>query len=162
MLKKRHFADSAQLLNMIPEGCRTLADLGSGAGFPGLVLAILRPDLEVHLVESDERKCEFLRTVSRETKAGAIIHPRRIEKICDEIHPDVVSARALASLEDLCGYCLSWAQENPALTMLFLKGEKAEEELEKARKIYVFEHVLAPSATTDNGFVMKLTHLSCV
>ena len=94
----RHFEDSLQLLNILPEGEKTLFDLGSGAGFPGLVLAIAREDLNVHLVESDQKKCSFLKTVSRETKTPVEIHNSRIETVSRETSPDIVTARALASL----------------------------------------------------------------
>ena len=161
-VEKRHFADSAQLAAFVPDNCRTLADLGSGAGFPGLVLAVLRPEIGVHLVESDERKCEFLRTVSRETGAGAIVHAKRIEEVYEDIRPDAVTARALASMAELCGYCLPWARANPALALLFLKGERAGEEIKEAQKTYVFEHVLTPSDTDRAAAIVRLSNLSCV
>lgn len=77
--KKRHFEDSLQLLKHIPVAAKTLYDLGSGAGFPGLVLAMAKPDLDVHLIESDARKCQFLKTVSRETETPVTVHNQRIE-----------------------------------------------------------------------------------
>jgi 16S rRNA G527 N7-methylase RsmG len=82
----RHFADSAQLAERIPQNAK-VADLGSGGGFPGLVLAIMRPDLEIHLVESDLRKSEFLKNVSRETKSAARVHNDRVESVLASIGP---------------------------------------------------------------------------
>ena len=84
-LWSRHIVDSAQLFELAPVTAKHWVDLGSGGGFPGLVIAILakelRPELEVVLVESDQRKCAFLRTVSRETNCGAVVHSKRVEEI---------------------------------------------------------------------------------
>ncbi len=100
----RHVADSAQLAALMPEGRRWL-DMGSGAGFPGLVIAMLlrdAPGSVVHLVESNARKCAFLREAARETGAAAVIHNARVENVTPELeHVDVVTARALAPLPDL-------------------------------------------------------------
>ena len=102
-LWSRHFADSAQLRALAPNA-RLWLDLGSGAGFPGLVVAILetgRPDFRMHLVESNRKKCAFLAEVARETKAPVDIHAMRIEDLAESaqsLSPDVVSARALAPL----------------------------------------------------------------
>lgn len=173
-IEKRHFDDSLQLESLIPVGAKTLMDIGSGAGFPGMVLAMARPDLMVHLVESDARKCEFLRAVSRETNTPVEIHNVRIEKLREEPDPstsladarsaqddkiDVITARALAELEVLCGYCLPFAQENPALEMLFLKGEKAAGEIEKARQRYAFDCEEFPSRTGAGGMILRLRNL---
>ncbi|HEX3494368.1 MAG TPA: 16S rRNA (guanine(527)-N(7))-methyltransferase RsmG, partial [Methylocella sp.] len=104
----RHFADSLQVSEAVPEARRWL-DLGSGAGFPGLVTAIKfadEPGALVHLVEANQRKCAFLQTVIRETLAPAIVHCGRLEKILPGFDEqiDAVSARALAPLETLLGY----------------------------------------------------------
>ncbi|MEM7119933.1 MAG: 16S rRNA (guanine(527)-N(7))-methyltransferase RsmG [Pseudomonadota bacterium] len=98
-LWRRHMQDSAQLLRFIPEETRSLLDLGSGAGFPGLVLAILGVR-GVELVESDQKKAVFLREVSRETGAGVVVHACRIEELAKK-SADVVTARALAPLDRL-------------------------------------------------------------
>jgi len=155
----RHFVDSAQILPLMPDGMRVVVDLGSGAGFPGLVLAILDPALEVHLVESDDKKCQFLRTVSRETRAGATVHYERIEKIYDHIMPDVVTARALADLKTLCGYVLPWAEKNPALQMVFMKGSGAEAEMEEALKYYNFSWQSTPSITDPAAYIITIRDL---
>lgn len=132
-LWRRHFLDSAQLLRYLPptpEGRpRVIADLGSGAGFPGLVLAILGAG-EIHLVESDRRKAQFLREVSRETAAGARVHEGRIEEL-SPLCADCITARALAPLDRLVDYALPHLA--PAGVLLFLKGAEAAAELTAAR-----------------------------
>lgn len=156
-MRERHFEDSLQLAPLIPQGA-ILFDLGSGAGFPGLVLAMARPDLNVTLIESDTKKCTFLSTVSRETKTPATIWNQRIENVSRETIPAVITARALASLDKLLGYCLPWAEANPALVMLFLKGEKAKEEIEEARQFYDFE-VEEIVSQTGSGEILKISGL---
>lgn len=141
-LWRRHFLDSAQLAPLLPGRAGTLVDLGSGAGFPGMVLAMMCPDVAVHLIESDTRKCAFLRAASRETSTPVSIHNVRIAQITgsDEIPvPDVVTARALAELKTLLDYAYPWALKNPALEMLFLKGAKAGQEICAAQKAYQFD-----------------------
>lgn len=156
---ERHFDDSIQLEPYIPEGAQTLVDMGSGAGFPGLVLAVLRPGLAVHLIESDARKCEFLRTVSRETDTPVTVHNVRIEAMAAPVKPDIITARALAALAAICGYCLPFAQENPGLEMLLMKGEKAGAEIEEAQKKYSFDLVQFSSRTEKAGTILRLKNL---
>jgi 16S rRNA (guanine527-N7)-methyltransferase len=126
----RHFADSLQVQAAAP-AARLWADLGSGAGFPGLVTAIRladEPGAKVHLIESDQRKAAFLREVSRETKAPAEIHQGRIEDVLPRLgRLDAVSARALAPLPLLIAYAAE-ALENGA-TGVFLKGQTLADEL---------------------------------
>ncbi len=155
----RHFSDSAQLLEYIPEDTNIVMDLGSGAGFPGLVLAIMRPDLEIHLVESDERKAQFLRTVSRETSVDVKVHNQRIESSTLGIMPDLITARALADLGTLFEYCLPWTEENPAMTMLFLKGRMAQKELLEAQKRYKFKHESHESITSAESMILLVSDL---
>lgn len=158
----RHFIDSAQLSKAIPEGVKIYADLGCGGGFPGLVLAIMNPDIAVHLVESDERKCQFMRTVARETGASnVIIHTKRVEAVTDGFCPDFVTARALSSLETLFEYCLPWAQQNKDLVFCFMKGERAGEEILMAQKRYVFECQSVPSSTDNAAQLLFITKLIC-
>ncbi len=156
---ERHFADSAQLVQYISLHVKTLADLGSGAGFPGLALAIMRPDIDVHLIESDERKAQFLRTVSRETTAGCVVHNMRIEEIEEGFIPDLITARALASLKELCDYSIKWAQKNPQLELLFLKGERAETEIKEARRSYDFDLKIHNSQTSKGASILHLSNL---
>jgi 16S rRNA (guanine527-N7)-methyltransferase len=152
----RHFVDSAQLLPLIPDHINTIADLGTGAGFPGHVLSILNPNFDVHLVESDDKKCQFLKAVSRETISKATVHHCRIEDSIDKIVPDLVTARALASLDKLLDYSVAWLRVNSNLHFIFLKGERAEEEIAEARKKYDFKVDLYPSETDPNARIVDL------
>ncbi len=127
----RHFADSAQVQEAFPQVAKW-ADLGSGAGFPGMVTAILlkrRPGAKVHLIESDQRKAAFLRAVSRETGAPAEIHNGRIEEELPKLLGQVegVSARALAPLPKLVDWALPHLQRGAV--GVFLKGEDWRSEL---------------------------------
>lgn len=158
-IEQRHFDDSAQLATLIPEGAKTLFDFGSGGGFPGMVLAMIRPELKVHLVESDHRKCTFLSTVSRETMTPVTIHNERIESLSVETIPDIITARALAALDKLLGYAVPWAGKNPDLILLFLKGARAAEEVTEAQKFYDFALEKFPSASDPSGCILKITGL---
>jgi 16S rRNA (guanine527-N7)-methyltransferase len=127
----RHFADSLQVAQAVPEARRWL-DLGSGAGFPGLVTAIKyagEPGARVHLVEADRRKCAFLQNVIRETAAPAIVHCGRVEKVLPGFNEkiDAVSARALAPLEALLGCAEKFIGEGAV--GVFSKGKHFEAEL---------------------------------
>lgn len=161
-LWRRHMLDSAQLVALAPENPRIWADLGSGGGFPGLVIAIIlreSPGFSMHLVESDQRKCVFLREVAREAGAPVEVHNRRIEAFSAEsgLKPDVISARALAPLDRL----LDWAAPlfGPQTLGLFLKGQGAEGELTEARKRWIFEAEFSPSHSDPSGCVLKLRGL---
>ncbi|MGH6811707.1 MAG: 16S rRNA (guanine(527)-N(7))-methyltransferase RsmG [Methylocella sp.] len=127
----RHFADSLQVSEAVP-GARRWLDLGSGAGFPGLVTAIRYaddPEARVHLVEADQRKCAFMQTVIRETAASAIVHCGRLEKILPALDEqiDAVSARALAPLETLLGHAEKFIDQGAV--GVFSKGKLFEAEL---------------------------------
>lgn len=153
----RHFLDSAQLIRHIPDNGVRLVDMGSGAGFPGMVLALLGVQ-DVHLVESDIRKATFLREVSRETAKGRVkIHDDRVEDTKIE-SVNIVTARALAPLKDLLMMARKVSDDN--FTCLFLKGEKADEEIEKAQKRYKFDIEIFPSITDDTGKLLKISNLS--
>jgi 16S rRNA (guanine527-N7)-methyltransferase len=151
-LWSRHFLDSAQLYALLPEGARVLVDLGSGAGFPGLVLAILGVP-EVHLIESDSRKAAFLREAAREAGAKITVHNKRIEAV-PPFPADVVSARALAPLSQL----LSWA--HPFLGSrgvgVFPKGQTVEEELTDSTKYWTFEVERFSSRTDPGGTILRV------
>ena len=161
-LWSRHFADSAQLRALAPEA-RLWLDLGSGAGFPGLVVAILqtgRPDFRMHLVESNRKKCAFLAEVARETKAPVDIHAMRIEELGESAHslrPDVVSARALAPLPRL--FELAHPFFGPTTRGLFLKGREAEAEIEAAKMTWDFAVRLHPSLTSADLHIVEMTAL---
>jgi 16S rRNA (guanine527-N7)-methyltransferase len=154
---KRHFLDSAQLVPLLPEGEGHITDLGSGAGFPGLVLALVtgRP---TNLVESDQRKAAFLGEVARATGcAGRVqVHAARIEALKPWAAP-VISARALADL----GQLLDWA--SPLVTAdtvcVFPKGAKAEDELTAALRVWKMNIERRRSVTDPTGLILRLSHL---
>jgi 16S rRNA (guanine527-N7)-methyltransferase len=143
---QRHFVDSAQVAAYIPAGVRRVVDLGSGAGFPALVLAIMRPDIEWHLIESDERKAQFLRTVSRETNAPVDVHNARVEAVLGGLRPDLISARAFAPLVNILNYARNADVLN--VPLLLMKGRGYAEEVEAARARYHFE-IQAHKSLTD-------------
>jgi 16S rRNA (guanine527-N7)-methyltransferase len=154
-LWRRHFLDSAQLLPFIPAKARSLVDLGSGAGLPGLVLAILGvPGVE--LIESDARKCVFLREAGRITNTPAKIVDSRIDMA--KPHPaDVVTARACAPLERLLPLAQRFIGANTLC--LFLKGEHVEEELTVARRGWRMSAARHPSRADPRGVILKLEHI---
>jgi len=162
LLWSRHFADSAQIRELALDA-RLWLDLGSGAGFPGLVVAILqtgRPDFRMHLVESNRKKCAFLAEVARETKAPVDIHPMRIEELAESaqsLRPEVVSARALAPAPRL--FELASPFFGPGTRGLFLKGREAETELEAARVRWDFDARLHPSLTSAGSHIVEMTAL---
>jgi 16S rRNA (guanine527-N7)-methyltransferase len=153
----RHFHDSAQLLDLSPPGARLWVDLGSGAGFPGLVIAILaaerRPDLSVRLIESDQRKAAFLRSVTRETGVKADVVAERIES-ATPCGADVLSARALAPLATL----LKMAQRHlsPDGVALFLKGARHRQELVEALESFTFDCEEYRSETDEEAVILKI------
>ncbi len=154
----RHIIDSAQVSSLISENTQVYADLGCGGGFPGLVVGLMRPELEVHLVESDERKCQFMRTVIRVTGADCIfVHTMRIEESYDEFSPEVISARALAALPKLLGLCAPWIAHNSDVQMLFMKGQRAEEELLEAQKLYDFTYERIRSLTDKQACILRIS-----
>lgn len=155
---ERHFFDSAQMFRYITNVDCKLADMGSGAGFPGMVLAILGVK-EVHLIESDIRKATFLREVSRETQTPVTIHDKRVED-CTIPGLDVISARALAPLPDLLVHMDRLATGGHPVYGLFAKGLQHAEEIEKAKKRWNFEVELFPSETDLSGKILRVTGLS--
>lgn len=157
-LWERHFEDSLQLLSHLPQEKTSLIDLGSGAGFPGLVLALARPEtLEVTLVESNLKKCLFLENVSRETFLNVRILRSRIESLGGAEKYDVVTARALAPLPLLCAYALPLMKQDGIA--LFLKGKGVEKEIQDAQKKWDFDLEIFPSLTDLQGRILKITHL---
>ena len=162
-LWSRHFLDSAQLFDISPTSTRKWLDLGSGGGFPGLIVAALaaerNPNLAVELVESDIRKATFLRTAVREMGISVKIYAERIENLPPK-NATIISARALAPLESL----LSFAEQHmsPNGTAIFPKGEKFESEIATARKTWQFTHEQIPSRTDDSARILKITELSRV
>ena len=158
---RRHVLDSAQLLPLIPNRARVLLDLGSGAGFPGLVLAILgrdrAPALRVHLVESNARKCAFLGEVIRASGCVAQIHNIRIEAM-KPFAADVVTARACAPLDRLLGHAEPFL--GPGTRCLFLKGRNVERELTDSRESWKMRITRKTSATDSGGVTLILEGVS--
>jgi 16S rRNA (guanine527-N7)-methyltransferase len=156
----RHFADSAQLTALAPDA-RLWLDLGSGAGFPGLVIAILQtgqPDFRMHLVEASRKKCAFLAEVARATEAPADIHCIRIEALAEaqqRLVPEVVSARALAPLPRL--FELAAPFFGAKTRGLFLKGRESEAEIAEASRTWEFDVRLHPSLTARDGQIVEVT-----
>ena len=155
-LWRRHILDSAQLRAFVPDRARNMIDLGSGAGLPGLVLAILgAPGVE--LVEADSRKCAFLREAVRITEALVTLRPCRIEAVSP--HPvDFVTARACAPLDRLLGLAEPFLA--PDSECLFLKGERVGEELTLARKSWTMTPSLHQSRSDPRGVVLRLQQVA--
>lgn len=153
----RHAWDSAQLLVDAPDAL-TWADLGAGAGFPGVVLAILmkgREGAHVWLVDSLGKRCRFLQEIVDALDLPATVVNGRAEE--QTIRCDVVTARAVAPMEKLLGYAQPYFQRGAQ--GLFLKGEKAESELIEARKSWHFEAALAPSQSDARGRIVTIRSL---
>lgn len=154
----RHFADSAQIVGVAPVDAKSWVDLGSGAGFPGLVAAIMlapRGQTRVTLVESDSRKAAFLREVARIVAVPVDILPLRIESAATRASLrqfDVVSARALAPLPRLLELAIPFC--GPQTVCLFLKGRDVNRELQAAANEWKFDFVLVPSSTDPEGCVV--------
>lgn len=158
---ERHFIDSMQVSDLLTPDDKVIFDFGSGAGFPGLVLAIMNPDKNFSMVESDQKKCSFMRTVSRETDLSNVsILCERIENVSRETAPDVIMARALASLDKLFVYSKDWINTNSDLRFIFPKGEQHEAELSEAQKNWLF-HVKQITSKTDSvATILSITDVS--
>ncbi|HYM73687.1 MAG TPA: 16S rRNA (guanine(527)-N(7))-methyltransferase RsmG [Stellaceae bacterium] len=148
----RHIFDSSQIIKILGPAPQNLVDLGSGAGFPGLVLAILGvPGVE--LIEADARKCAFLREAARVTGTVVTIHNSRIEAVPPH-RVDIVTARGCAPLDRLLPLAERFI--GPGTTCLFLKGAKAEEELTAAGKAWTMQVTRHPSRTDPGGVILSL------
>ncbi|MBK66711.1 MAG: 16S rRNA (guanine(527)-N(7))-methyltransferase RsmG [Rickettsiales bacterium] len=152
----RHFLDSAQLYDYLNNDVQSVVDIGSGAGFPALVLAILRPDIEFSVIESDQRKCTFMATVSRETSMNNLtIHNERIENV-EGLNADVVSARALKDLNTLFGFATMFEPK----FCLFPKGQNYAQEVAQAKENgWSFDFEEKQSITDENAKILKITNL---
>lgn len=157
----RHVADSLQLLTLAPTA-KIWVDLGSGGGFPGLVLACAlaeKPGAVVHLVERNSKKTAFLREALRITSAPGIVHADGIEDIVDSIEGpiDCVTARALAPLHQLIGYVELLVKRGAKA--LFLKGQDVEAELTEATKYWNIKPNLHSSLTGGQGWIVELDRI---
>jgi 16S rRNA (guanine527-N7)-methyltransferase len=159
----RHFADSAQILRLAPDAC-TWLDLGSGAGFPGLVIAILQANhanFRMHLVESTAKKCAFLTEVARATSAPVEIHCMRIEGLSESatsLKPEIITARALAPLPRLLELAAPWF--GPGVRGLFMKGRDARKEIEAAKRRFNFTCELYPSMTAEESSIVEISDVT--
>ncbi len=158
-LWQRHFADSAQLLRLAPRA-KIWVDLGSGGGFPALVIAIMLANQQeccVHLIESNARKCAFLSEAVRQTGAPARVHNARIADVAASgavPAASVVTARALAPLDALLELALPFFGN--ASAALFLKGREAGVEIAEARKRWVFDVKIHPSISDAQGQILEI------
>lgn len=155
-LWERHILDSLQLVPLIPTGAETIVDVGSGAGFPGLILAFLGR-WQVHLVESDTRKSVFLRDSARLCGVAVTVHTKRIETL-DAPKADVLTARALAPVAELLA--LTEGIRTPATLCLFPKGRGVAMELTEAAKTWTLAAETVPSLTDAEAVVLKISEVS--
>ncbi|HET7084081.1 MAG TPA: 16S rRNA (guanine(527)-N(7))-methyltransferase RsmG [Rhizomicrobium sp.] len=155
-LWRRHFWDSAQLIPLIPDAARTVADLGSGAGFPGLVLAAMRPDLAVTLHEATTKKCAFLQAAADRMGVKVEIANARLEDLFPRPF-DVVTARALAPLPQLLAYAQKFLALNGVC--LFLKGQNVGAELTEASKYWSIKASQVPSQSDPSGAIVIVREL---
>ncbi len=154
----RHFMDSLQLALYLPDGGNlSYGDIGSGAGFPGLAVALASKQ-PMMLIESDQKKCSFLRSVIREweNQSQIVVANERIEKLVN-MQLDVVSARALAPLEQLLSYSFSLLKHNAI--GLFLKGENWENEIEDAQKKWDFDCEAYQSLSHEKSMILKIRNI---
>lgn len=156
----RHFMDSAQIMDLAPKG-KNWVDLGSGGGFPGMVCAIIgaerAPDTSFTLVEADQRKAAFLRTVSRETGVSVTVIPERIERV-DPLQADILTARALTSLSGLLEFAARHL--SPDGTGIFPKGSRWRQEKEEALETWCFDTVEHQSKTDADAVILTIKDIS--
>ena len=158
-LWRRHILDSAQLVPLIPKTAKSIADIGAGAGLPGLILSVLNTSASFALIEPDRRKAAFLREAIRAMQSTAIVHEKRVEEV-DLPAQDVVVARALAPLDRL----LEMVQKLVSIhtVCIFPKGAAAEQELTEARARWIMQARQVPSRTDPAGRILVLTEVARV
>lgn len=156
----RHVADSVQCFNIKPDA-RHWVDLGSGGGFPGLVIGALLaeiPNTSMTLVESNHKKSAFLRTASREMNIGLIVRTARIEDfVISQNAPEVVTARAVTSLDRLLDFTFPWLAQNTI--GLFHKGREYRRELEESRVKWRFDLIEYKSKIAEDSVVLEISNL---
>lgn len=154
---QRHFYDSAQIIELINSGDKPLKilDLGSGAGFPGLVISLFGVG-EVHLVEGVGKKCSFMKQVIQKTNVSAIVHNKRIEQM-DVFPIDLITSRACADLDKLLE--LTFPFMTDYTECLFLKGEKSDDEINHASKKWCFDVKKIPSKSEESGMILYLSNI---
>ena len=160
---ERHYFDSAQIAPLLPEDAKTIADRGSGAGFPGLVLAaILAPrGVAVTLIESTQKKAAFLREAGAAMDLSTLkVIPARIESVALGFRPDIVTARALARLDKLLAYGAEIGGKNTKYFLL--KGQDVEGELTEAAKSWHMDLIKHPSRTEPRAAILEIGNLARV
>jgi 16S rRNA (guanine527-N7)-methyltransferase len=157
----RHIVDSAQLFQLCPQVARNWVDLGSGGGFPGIVVAILAanasPDLRVTLVESDQRKATFLRQAIQVLQLGATVRSERVESIAP-LNADVLSARALAPLSQLLPFAAKHLRSDGLA--IFPKGARYAEELTEGQKDWAFDVEMKPSFSDSEAAILLIRKIN--
>lgn len=160
---ERHVIDSVQLYKFAPQTYRRWVDLGSGGGFPGIVMAIIgktaQPNAEFVLIESDQRKAAFLRTASRELDLAVNVIAQRIE-IAQPQDADVVSARALTALSGL--FPLTQRHLLADGTALFHKGRQSQQEVTEAQKNWSFDLEDYPSITDPEARILRIQRINAL
>ena len=158
---QRHMRDSAQLWPLCPKGARLWVDIGSGGGFPGIVIAILAaelaPEMRVILIESDQRKATFLRTVAQTLGLELRVESQRAEDV-PPLGADVVSARALTALSGLLPLAQRHLAENGLA--IFPKGQSAAQELTDALELWQFAVTKTPSETDHQAVVLQIRDIA--
>lgn len=158
---ERHFLDSMQLYKLIPQDAKVLYDFGSGAGFPGMVLAIMlknrTPYLNVNLVESIKKKTLYLNEVKKITNTNVNIINDRIENIKPQI-ADIITSRALASLEKLLNYTQRFCGKKTKC--IFPKGKTYEEEVREAKKLWNFDLEIFQNEQSEEGVILVISNIS--
>jgi len=162
-IRARHICDSAQLFDLAPGGARHWVDLGSGGGFPGVVIAILmaeaNPDGRVTLVESDQRKSAFLQTALRVTSVNGVVISKRIEELAP-MEADVLSARALGDLGKLLPFAARHLK--PGGTALFPKGKTWKAEIDSVKSQWNFEHRVDMNDLEPDAAILSIQGVSRV
>lgn len=157
-IETRHIVDSAQIGKFLTADTKRWADFGSGGGLPGIVIAILSKqggfDAEFHLVESDQRKAAFLRSMKAKFQLNCIVHSKRIEDLAS-LNVDVISARALAQLSDLLELSVNHLLAQGSC--IFLKGESADMEILQAKQNWNFHLKMHRSITNETGQILELS-----
>lgn len=151
---ERHFLDSLQLCPHIQNN-KSIVDIGTGAGFPGMVLAICGIP-NIHLIESDSKKITFLKEVARITDTDVSIHNTRIED-CVIDNVTLILSRALANISRLLDLSMNFVSHETKC--FFHKGKNWANELEDANEFYSFNHEIIPSVTDPEGVILKLSHI---
>ena len=158
----RHIWDSAQIFDLEAKD-GLWADFGSGGGMPAIILAIfakeMRPNTKFHLVESDQRKCAFLRNVVRELGLNAIVSAERIEELAP-LNADVICARALTDLKGLLGFVERHSADGGIA--IFPKGETWQKEIDQAQEFWSFEHEVFKSQTNSDAAILKIKDIARV